>query len=55
MRDIDADPLPVQLLRRVDRSAATTKGIEHGVAFVRRKRPVGPAAVGALGSTERRA
>jgi hypothetical protein len=34
MGDVDADPLPVQLLRRVHGGAATAKRIEHHIAFI---------------------
>ena len=36
MRDVDADPLPPELLRRVDRRAAAAERIEHDVAWVGR-------------------
>ena len=32
--DVDPDPLPAELLRRVNRRAATAKWIEHHVAWI---------------------
>ena len=36
MRDVDADPLPVQFMRRMHRGAAAAERIEHHVARVGR-------------------
>ncbi len=34
-RDVDAHPLPMQLLRRNARRGATAKGIKHRISLVR--------------------
>ena len=36
MRDVDPDPLPPKLLRRVDGRAAAAEGVEYHIALVRR-------------------
>ena len=36
MGDVDADPLPAELLRGMDGGAAAAEGIEHDIALVRR-------------------
>src|ERR1700734_3159754 len=38
MRKVDTNPLPVELLRRMDRCPAAAKWIKYNVAFVRRSR-----------------
>jgi hypothetical protein len=34
VRDVDADPVPAELLRRVDSGATAAEGIQHYVADV---------------------
>ena len=34
MRDVDPEPAPPHLLRRIDRGAAAAKGVEHDIARI---------------------